>query len=117
MDSDWLDFDDRFRLDQGGDCVDGGDDPGYEGMAFYTTALDNRCGRRPTRGMFHRTAGSLRTAVLCHRDSHGPRHCKVPSFNDYFSRTLRPFFFAYRLASAISPAVGLRFTAGYSAAR
>ena len=42
-DSLWVDFDDRFRLDLGGDCKDGGDDPGYEGMAFYTTALDDRC--------------------------------------------------------------------------
>ena len=27
----------------GGDCEDGGDDPRYEGMPFYTTALDDRC--------------------------------------------------------------------------
>ncbi len=105
-------------LDQGGACVVvGGYDAGYEGMAFYTTTLDNRFGRRPTRGMSHRTAGSLRSSVLCRRGFHCHQHCKVPSFRDYLSRTLRPFFFAYRMASAISPAVGLRFTAGHSSAR
>ncbi len=40
-------------MDQGGDCVDGGDDPGYEGMAFYTTALDDRCDVPPVAIGYH----------------------------------------------------------------
>ncbi len=53
IDSGWVEFDDRFRLDQSGDCIDSGDDPGDEGMAFYTTALDNRCDVPPVDIGYH----------------------------------------------------------------
>ncbi len=44
---------DSSWLDPGRDCVDAGDDPGYEGMAFFTTALDNRCDVPPVDIGYH----------------------------------------------------------------
>ena len=53
-DSGWDDFGDRFFLNQGGDCVvEGGYDPRFAGMAFYTTGDDDRCDVAPVDIGYH----------------------------------------------------------------